>query len=53
VTLPVAGPPETSDARLEACLARIEARDGFPALTQRIQELTAVLGDEGTAGRSG
>ena len=46
MTLPVAGLPETSDARLEACLARIEARDGFPALTQRIQELTAVLGDE-------
>ena len=46
VTLPAAGLPETSDARLEACLARIEARDGFPALTQRIQELTAVLGDE-------
>ena len=46
MTLPAAGLPETSDARLEACLARIEARDGFPALTQRIQELTAVLGDE-------
>jgi HD-like signal output (HDOD) protein len=46
VTLPAGGLPETSDARLEACLARIEARDGFPALTQRIQELTAVLGDE-------
>lgn len=38
--------PESRDAKLEACLARIEARDGFPALTQRIQELTAVLGDE-------
>jgi len=46
VTLPATGLPDTSDARLEACLARIEARDGFPALTQRIQELTAVLGEE-------
>ncbi len=46
MTLPVCPLPETFDSRLEACLARIEARDGFPALTERIQELTAVLGEE-------
>jgi HD-like signal output (HDOD) protein len=46
VTLPACPLPETTDARLEACLRRIEAREGFPALTQRIQEITAVLGDE-------
>ena len=46
MTFPACPLPETTDARLEACLRRIEAREGFPALTQRIQEITAVLGDE-------
>jgi HD-like signal output (HDOD) protein len=49
VTLSSSALPQTSDARLEACLTRIESRDGFPALTQRLQELTALLDDEETS----